>query len=52
MGSRVELRSFESTEDQFSMKTYGTLKIETRKKKKNKGNHVQVEDLGKMYVKN
>ena len=34
------------------MKAYGIVKIETRKKKRNKGKHVQVEDLGDMYVKN
>ena len=52
VGSWVELRSFERTEDQFEMKTYGALKIETRKQKKNKGKHEQVEELGDMYVKN
>ena len=52
VGSRVESRSFERTEDQFGMKTFGTMEIETRKKKKNKWKHVQVEDLGDMYVKN
>ena len=52
VGSRVELRSFEGTEDQFGMKTYGSLKTKTRKQKKKKVKHLRVEDLGDMYVKN
>ena len=52
MGIRVELRNYERNEDQFGMKTCRALTKETRKLKKNKGRHVQVEDLGDMYVKN
>ena len=47
----AELRNSEWTKDQFGMKTCGALKTKTRKQK-NKGKHVQVEDLGDMYVKN
>ena len=34
------------------MKYYGIMKIDIRKQKRNKGKHVQVEDLGDMYVNN
>ena len=52
MGSRTELRNSKETQDQFGMKAFGTVKIETRKKKRNKGKSVQVKDLEDMYVKN
>ena len=52
IGSQVELRRSERTEDQFGMKAYGRVKTKIRKKKKNTGKHVKVEALGYMYVKN
>ena len=38
--------------DQHGKKTYGTPVVDVKKKKKNKGKSVQVEDLEDMYVKN
>ena len=38
--------------DQCGQQTYGTLRIDVKKKKWNKGKSVQVEDLEDMYVKN
>ena len=38
--------------DQHGKKTYGTPTVDVKKKKKNKGENVQVEDLEDMYVKN
>ena len=38
--------------DQHGRKTYGTPVVDVKKKKKNKGKSVQVEELEDMYVKN
>ena len=52
IGSRVELTDSERVGDQHGKKTYGTPTVDVKKKKKNKGKNVQVEDLEDMYVKN
>ena len=52
IGSQVELTDSEKIGDQHGKKTYGTPMVDVKKKKKNKGKSVQVEDLEDMYVKN
>ena len=52
IGSRVELTGFERFGDQHGKNTYGTPMVDVKKKKKNKGKSVQVEDFKDMYVKN
>ena len=52
IGSQVEWIHFERVVDQHGKKTYGTPTVDVKKKKKNKGENVQVEDLEDMYVKN
>ena len=52
IGSRVEWIDSERVGDQHGKKTYGTPAVDVKKKKKNKGKNVQVEDLEDMHVKN
>ena len=52
VGSKIELKISKNTKDYFVMKACGMVKTETRKYKRNKGKHVQVEDLEDTYVKN
>ena len=44
------MEDFEKVGDQHGKQTYGTPVVDVKKKKKNKGKSVQVEDLEDVYV--
>ena len=52
IGSWVELADSKKVGDQHGKWTYGTRVVDVKKKKKNKGKSVKVEDVEDMYVKN